>query len=191
MRRVAALAVAALSAAVATGCASSSSNDPIPEPATVTATRTVRVSQPQGVTAITLVSALSPGVAQVAAPLDTVWRVMPAVYDSLGIAIDRLDHGQHVIGNPSFKARRRVGGVPLTRYFDCGRAQGGPSAETYELTMTVLSELQSGTPGLTTATTTVRATARPVSFVGEGVACSSTGKLEERIGDLIATFLHR
>ena len=188
MRRLAVLAVAALSAA-ATGCASSSSSDPIPQPATVNATRTVRVSQPQGVTAITLVSAISPGVAQVAAPIDTVWRVMPAVYDSLGIAIDRLDHAQRVIGNPSFKVRRRLGGVPLTRFFDCGRAQGGPSAETYELTMTVLSELQSGTPGLTTATTTVRATARPVSFVGEGVVCSSTGKLEERIGDLIAAFL--
>ena len=187
MRRAVTLSVVSIAAAA--GCASSRSSD-TPEPVVETRSETVRVSgvgAQQGTT-MTTVSAVSPGVARVLAPIDEVWRVLPAIYDSLGIPVDRLDHGQHIIGNTGFRLRRRLGGVPLTRYLDCGRAQGGPSAETYEVNLSVLTELQPAAAG-TTAATVVQATARPVTFVGEHTPCKSTGGIEKSVEKLLGDLL--
>lgn len=181
-----AAAVSALAALALAGCASS----PRSAPPVDHATETVRVSgvgvQP-GAT-LSTVSSVTPGVAKVLAPIDRVWSVLPAVYDSLGIPVDRLDQARHIIGNTGFKLRRRLGGVSLTRYLDCGSAQGGPSAETYEVTLSVLTELQPIEAG-TSAATVVQATARPVTFAGEPTGCTSKGPLEQRIATLIAELL--
>ncbi len=181
--------VVVLSIAILTGCGSSRSSG-TPEPVVGTRTETVRVGgvgAQQGTT-MTTVSSVSPGVATVFSPIDEVWRVLPAIYDSLGIPVDRLDHAKHVIGNTGFRLRRRLGGVSLTRYLDCGHAQGGPSAETYEVNLSVLTELQPAQRG-TTAATVVQATARPVTFVGEHTPCKSTGGLEKSIARLLGDLL--
>ena len=174
-----------LLAATLGGCA------PSRRPSTVTSTETVRVGGvgAQAGTTLTTVSAADPGTARLLAPVERVWAVMPAVYDSAGIPVARLEQARHLIGNEGFKLRRRLGNVPLTRYLDCGRAQGGPSAETYEVNLAVLTELLSDGEGRTTAATVVRASARPVSFAGEFSPCKSTGALETRIGELIREML--
>lgn len=149
-------------------------------------TETVRVGGvgAQSTTVLATVATVAPGVAKILAPIDQVWRALPAVYDSLGIPVDRLEHDKHIIGNPGFELRRRLGGVALRRYLDCGQAQGGPSADTYEVTLSVLTELQPAEAG-TTAATVVQATARPVTFAGERTTCKSTGEIERRVAELL------
>lgn len=149
-------------------------------------TETVRVGGvgAQPTTVLATVATVAPAVSTILAPIDRVWRALPAVYDSLGIPVDRLEHDKHIIGNPGFELRRRLGGVPLRRYLDCGDAQGGPSADTYEVTLSVLTELQPTETG-TSAATVVQATARPVTFAGERTACKSTGRLERRVAELL------
>jgi hypothetical protein len=174
MRGIAVLSIVAL-----VGCASTKT---VPSgPAT---RETVRLVGPTGVAAeVSTSPTVTLGMGTVTAPIDRVWALLPAVYESVGVPIGRLDPVKHVVGNEGFKLRRELHSVPLTRYLDCGRTQGGPSAETYEVFLTVLTEVQTAEPEGTTVATIVQALAKPVTYSGEYVRCSSTGKLEARILD--------
>ena len=121
--------------------------------------------------------------------IDQVWRVLPAVYDSLGIPVATLDAASHTVGNDGFKTRFRLRKVSLSRYLDCGSSPAGPSADDYEVTMAVHTQLAPGAASSTTATTTLEASAKPVQFSQPPTRCSSRGVLEPRVGDLIATLL--
>src|SRR4051812_49889790 len=66
----------------------------------------------------------------VAFPMDKVWRILPSVYDSLGMAITDLDPATHTVGNGGFKVHKTLGKVNLSKYIDCGNTQAYPSAET-------------------------------------------------------------
>ena len=160
-------------------------------PTVSSTTETIRIGGvgAQPTTTLSTVSSTIPGATRVTAPIDRVWSVLPAVLDSLGIPVDRLDNATRVIGTDGHRLRRRLGGVSLSRYLDCGQAQGGPSAETYEVNLVVLTELQAAEAGATMAITVVKATARPVNFAGEYSPCSTTGELEARIGRLITELL--
>lgn len=155
-----------------------------------TTTETVRIASvgKQPSMSIPTVSPTVPRTARIPAPIDRVWSVLPAVFDSLGIPVDRVDHQRRIIGTEGHRVRRRLGGVSLTRYLDCGSAQGAPSAESYEIHLVLLTELQ-GSASETTAATVMKATARPVNFAGEHSPCSTTGELEARIGRLITELL--
>ena len=168
------------------GCASSGASS-----SAGTSIETTRVSGATGTTTLTSVTSLQPGFTTLEFPIDVVWRALPVAYDSIGIPVGKVDTLSHVVGNPGFKLRRRLGGVALTRYLDCGQAQGFRSAETYEINLAVLTQLQPSGTGTTTAATTVQASARPVNFAGEYAACSSTGELEKRVGETLAAILRR
>jgi hypothetical protein len=124
MRTVAVLSILALSA-----CASSSGST-----ATPGGTQTVRVRDAGGgSTQITPTVVHRASSAAVTAPVDDVWRVLPAAYEAVGNPLGHVNTQERTIGNPGFQARRMLGRTPLSRYFDCGRTQDRPSAETYEL----------------------------------------------------------
>lgn len=108
------------------------------------------------------------------------WEALPSIYKTLGIPIAVLDAAQHQIGNTGLRARGRLGGVPMQRYFDCGSTQGGPNAETYELHISVLTDVDE-TPEGTVITTAVQAAGKPITFSGDYSRCSSTGSIETKI----------
>jgi hypothetical protein len=179
MRSNVALTVA--SAALLAACASAGSPSPTP----ATTTETVRVAGTGTALAVTTVKTARPGTGTLAAKIDDVWRVLPAVYESLGIPITQLDQAGRIVGNPEFRLRRQLGGVSLARYLDCGRAQTGPNAESYEITMAIATQVQAAAGGQTTVSTLVDASARPVSFTGTSTPCTTNGGLEERILSMI------
>jgi hypothetical protein len=168
------------------GCASSPAGT-----APRTSVETTRVNTPTGTTSITTIASVEPGVATLEFPIDRVWRALPVAYDSIGIPVSRLDTLSRVVGNDGFKLRRKLGGVALTKYLDCGSAQGFRSAETYEINLAVITQLQPGSSGMTRASTTVQASARPVNFAGEYSACATTGELEKRVGETLARVLRQ
>lgn len=171
MRAVLVLALVAGSA-----CASSRN-----QPAAAAGEQTVRVVGAGGMTQISTTTTNRPSVATVEIPAEQVWRALPAAYQSAGIELALSDSARGVIGNPGFRARRRLGGIVLSRYLDCGHAQGAPSADTYEVHFSVLTEVQRQADGKTVVSTNVDATARPINFAGESVRCASSGELETRI----------
>jgi hypothetical protein len=118
-------------------------------------------------------------------PLDSVWRALPATYESLGIAISDFDEKTHVIGNSGLKIRRRLGTTALSRYLDCGNTQMGPSADDYQINLSVLTQLSPGDSGRTVLTTNVDATAQGLQFAQQAVRCTSKGTIEARIVELV------
>src|SRR6185369_5080988 len=80
-------------------------------------------------------------VTTVAYPVDRVWLVLPAVFDSLGIVLTDFDEKTHVIGNAGMKAHKALGKVSLGTYIDCGATQGFPSADSYDIQMSVMTQI--------------------------------------------------
>lgn len=116
--------------------------------------------------------------------LDRVWRLMPAVFDSLGIPITRIDPATHTIADEGAKGRQRLKGVMFSQYFECGASQIGPNADSYDIFYTVTSQVTSTGPNGSRISTLVEASARPVSFAQEYSRCTSKGTLEAKIADL-------
>lgn len=166
--------------AAAAGCSSSSAVETAPAPQTVRVVGGGAGSIAMGMSG----SAADARASAIAAPLADVWRVLPAAYESLNIPLSTVDTTTWVIGNSGFNLRRRLGTVPLVRLIDCGTTQGGPSAETYDIRMTVTTRVRA-VDGGTSLATTVEPMGKPVAFSGEYIRCSSTGVLESRLADAV------
>jgi hypothetical protein len=167
--------------AIASGVACASSNT-APGAAN---TGIARVTSGQGAQAISTGAAPIAGASTVAAPLDKLWRALPAVYDSIAIPLSTLDAASRMAGNRGLQARRELGGVSLGKYLDCGYAQGRPSADFYDVNLSVVTQLRPEDSTHTTVITTVDAVARPVLFSGEYLHCGTRGLIESRISSLL------
>ncbi len=165
-----------LSIVVLSGCASSGSARGTP-----TSDETVRIVGARETIELRTSATLTASLDTVLAPVDQVWRALPAAYEALAIPVTDLDSATHVIANSGITVRRQLGKVPLTRYLDCGDSQGAPSAETYEIHLSVLTRVQPAAAGTSIVATTVQATGRPVTLSGTYIRCSSTRQLESRL----------
>jgi hypothetical protein len=135
---------------------------------------------------IVVASSASPRTRAIAAPADRVWSALPGVYGLLGLPVTSSDASTHVIAATSVKLRRRLGDVPLSRYLDCGHTQGAPSAETYEVLLSMETRMVPGAGDSTVVSTTLDAMARPVFVSSEYIHCGTTGALERRLLETIA-----
>ena len=111
---------------------------------------------------------------------DKVWGVLAAVYDSLGVPIGTVDSKRMLIGNTGFKAHQKLGKTSLAKYIDCGKTQGFPSAESYDIYLQVTTQVQPKGDG-SNLSTFVEAAGRPIAFSGEYVKCPTLGALESAI----------
>jgi hypothetical protein len=147
---------------------------PSPEP-------DVRLSTPQGSHVISTGGTVIRGVANIEAGIDRVWDGMRVAYDSLAIPLTVFDASTHTIGNEGLKARRRIGKSRISEYLNCGNGEGGPSADMYDVNLSVVTRLTTNADAGTTVTTTVDAVAKPANFSGENIRCGTTGELEKRL----------
>ena len=181
--------LAACSAVLLSACASTS-QQPSVAPQTDQTVRVVTATASTGST-MSMTQGDSPSQRTVAAPASRVWDALPAVYQTLGLPITDRNAESHSIGTSSLKLRRRLGDVPLSRYLDCGSTQGSPSADSYEVVLTVVTRLAPAAGDSTSVSTTVDALARPVFVSGEYVNCGSTRALEKRFFDLLSVEMRR
>jgi hypothetical protein len=114
-------------------------------------------------------------------PMEAIWRVLPAVYDSLGIAITTVNTTSRVIGADGVKMRRSLKGVPLSRYFDCGATQIGQNADDYEITLTLLTRARAASPTSTRVEVSTVATARPIARRQNPQNCTILGTLDAKL----------
>jgi len=181
MRRLALLGIALCAA-----CASSATT-----PGSAS-TGTVRVSEGVGAgvggsptAVISTGSVPIAGASIVPAAPTRVWEALRGVYDSLGIAVGTTDLSNRTIGNRNLQLRRVLGGVRLSKYIDCGSPQARPSADFYDVNMSIFTQVVPQDSATTKVVTTVDAMARPVSFSGEYVHCATTGEIEAKISDML------
>lgn len=122
----------------------------------------------------------------VADSIPRVWAVMAAVYDSVGLSIDPnlMDFKTRQISSGNIKLRRHLGEAALSKYIDCGGTQIGASADSYEIMMSVTSWLVEKPGGATGVSTVVEAAGKPLNFAQAYSPCTSTGRLEQFIGQV-------
>jgi len=118
-----------------------------------------------------------------ATPLE-VWSTLFSVFETLEVETRLVDIGALLIGNPGYRARR-IEGRRLSTYLECGSGPGRPNADQYEVTLQLMVQLEGGPNGGTIVTTLLDAYAKSRSVSGNAIHCSSRGRLEPRIVELI------
>ena len=126
-------------------------------------------------------------------PRRDVFLAVAAVYQSLKVPIELVDTTNFRIGNPGFRRTGTLAGKRLSTWLSCGDGITGPNADTYRITLSLHSLVQSGPGGRTLLRTAVLAGA---VNVGEGAGrqplpCTSTGGLERRIREMVEQELAR
>lgn len=171
---------------LAAGCASGGSA-PI-EGATGTRPATVRVDgvTGQGSAQINLTHNDQATESDLPVPVDRAYAVLPLVYEQVGLKINTAASDTHTIG-VNAASTRHVGKEPLSHYLSCGtNVTGTPLADSYAVTLAVLSRVTPSGAAGSLLSTQVLATAQPMSTSGTTVTCQSTGLLEERIAKAAA-----
>jgi hypothetical protein len=119
---------------------------------------------------------------EVAAAPDAVFAALQAVYKDLGITVTDLDATSRSIGNQSFRTRRKLGGVPMQTVLDCGNGSGGPNAETYDISVNLISYVQAKGASASTLVTRLSGVGNDPAFGrGNGVQCNTLGEFEKKI----------
>jgi hypothetical protein len=115
---------------------------------------------------------------------DALFDAVQDVYLQLGVEIKTLDPVNHVVGNKRFQKMYRLAGSSLDAWMGCGLSATGPVANSSRLTMSLTSQVLPSTSGseLQTAFTGY---AEDMSVSKGKMSCASTGKLEERIHQLV------
>jgi hypothetical protein len=132
-------------------------------------------------------SAETVGIAStIAVPAEQVYAALVAVYRDIKVPLTDANQAQRILGNQSLKIRRSLGGVPMQNYVDCGGQSGQPNAETFDLTLNIMSFVTAGADGGSTLTTRLSGVGSdPNHGQGNQMRCSSTGELEARIAKMV------
>ena len=125
---------------------------------------------------------------EITAPREAIWEVLPSVHEALSIPLSIADQANYQMGNDGYWARH-IEGDPLSRYIDCGRGRGAQNAVQYRATLFVMTRHAQVDGGGTMVETTVTGTASPRDVRGNSVNCSTVGRLELRIAQLIVEAL--
>ncbi|MBV9773109.1 MAG: hypothetical protein JO040_04130 [Gemmatimonadetes bacterium] len=125
-----------------------------------------------------------------AAPVsvEEAWKALPAVYTRLGLVGGVLDEAGWAYGQRQSIVRRRLAGTPISTYLDCGASTPGVSnADTYTVTLAVVTRVQAGPAGGgSRISTRVEAQARSPGGSDQPVRCTSNNVLERRILEMLS-----
>jgi hypothetical protein len=111
---------------------------------------------------------------------ERIWAALPGAYKAVGIVVNAVDSTTRAIGFAG-TVRRALGGVRLSKYFDCG-SQMGENADSYDVSIFIGTQVgrDPGTKGILVKTG-LRVSARSPAFASTTTTCVSTGELESRI----------
>jgi hypothetical protein len=105
---------------------------------------------------------------------------LDAAYAELGIEVKFRDHSTGQLGNRRFSRLRNLGGVRLSKYVGCGFAETGPVADTYRVTISLVSQVTPVDSG-SRVDTHLTAYAEDMGSSKGTLSCTTLGALEQRI----------
>lgn len=179
MKPVPLLGIALLAAGCASGVSSvSTSNAPRTEAVSMDGIGTTNL----GTGGMILSRDAGIATAKLAGAPDRVWSVLADLYGELGLPVNTIDTDKHLIGAVRQRVRT-IAGKRLDPFFTCGGSYFGNG--TYDIYVTVRTQLAPGEGGGTTARTQAQAEASDPGGRRK-VPCSSTGELEQLIGQKLA-----
>jgi hypothetical protein len=125
----------------------------------------------------------------VRAPMERVQVALPAVYESLGIPMTSAKEGEGLrFVNDGIVVNRRLGGERVSQYLNCGATPIGTSmADASTVQIRLITLVRGGENGTELRTQMVGTAYSRAGGSGSGVGapCRSTGKLEERIAQMV------
>lgn len=120
------------------------------------------------------------------APTGKAFAAAVQVFKTLGFNATVRDSAGGLIGNEEFNRTRTLVGSQMSTWLNCGSGMTGPNADNYRITIALMIMVDPAANN----TTRMR-----IGMVGSGanivgnstdpVACGTTGRLEERIAQLI------
>jgi hypothetical protein len=115
------------------------------------------------------------------------WAVLKEVYQVLKLPVNTMVDRDRRIGVEAKRFRTKIGGERSSRVVSCGRASDGQeAADSYEVMLDVMSTVIPNPDGVgATIVSALGGDAKPVYTSGDPVRCMSTGRLEERIGEMV------
>jgi hypothetical protein len=126
----------------------------------------------------------------VEAPPDSAFAALMAAYQDLGIDVKLLNPGTHEIGNRRYTKMYDVAGVRMSKYVGCGSTETGPVADSYRITMSLVSRVTPSGTG-SRIDTQLTAFAEDIASSKGVISCTSLGGLEQRIHALAVKHLAR
>lgn len=129
---------------------------------------------------------------RVGARIDDAWTALPRVFEDLEIPLTTIETRSRRLGNQQFPVSRRLAGVPLSQYVNCGLGPGGaPHANSARVTLSVLTSLHVAGDS-TEVRSEVSGWGRLMDSPGnEQMRCTTTGGLEVRIANMLRERLGR
>lgn len=118
----------------------------------------------------------------VAAPMGVTFAAVRATYAALKLPREWADSANGQLGTLRARMTYQLGGERLSVFFNCGQGLTGANADTWRLTVALITFLQPAGEGRTRLGTGLVAEAQDMSGTSvEPAMCGSTGLLEERI----------
>lgn len=122
-------------------------------------------------------------------PLTTVaaFDALPDIYKRLGIAtvgVVDTSGGVYTVGARNLRVHGSIGGEQLSTYLDCGSAPMHIPANSFDVNLNATSYVTPSGQG-SIVHTLVTATARDPMANTPAVECSSTGRFERAVGDML------
>jgi hypothetical protein len=112
---------------------------------------------------------------------------MPAAlslaYGDLGIEVKLWNPQTAEVGNKNFSKMYRLAGKPLSEYAGCGTITTGQAADSYRVTMSVVSHVTPNGSG-SRVETQLTAYAEDIGSSKGRLSCLTWGTLEQRIHEL-------
>lgn len=125
-------------------------------------------------------------------PVDTVWRAIPAVFQSLRFpGAPSVYHQEYVYLTPPLKIEDKLyEGESNSQYLNCGYTPVGvPAADNYQVVFAILARLIPQGSGSTEVDIIVDGEASNLAERSPSVHCTGTGRLEETLFRRLQTVL--
>jgi hypothetical protein len=112
-----------------------------------------------------------------------VMAALRAAYADLGIEVKLWDPSQGQVGNRDFSKMYRMAGARMSDYVGCGITTLGAAADSYRITMSLVTTVGAGEGGSKVETQLVARADDMASSKG-AISCESTGRLENKLNEL-------
>lgn len=106
-------------------------------------------------------------------------------YADLGVEVKYFNPGAGEIGNVEFVRMRNMAGEPLTSFLNCGMSVTGQAADTYRITMLLVSTVLAEGLGSKVETRFQARAINPSGSSTGAIHCQSLGTLEQKLHDAL------
>lgn len=116
----------------------------------------------------------------VEAPPETLWPLLPVVYQELGLPVPATDRSTWTVAVQNHTVTRRLGSARLSTLLECGSGLTGAHADTHRIRLSVRTWLEPVAEG-SAVRSRVEAQASSLEGLANSFHCSSRGEIEMRI----------